>query len=30
MLILHEKQLQHVLNVYVVYFNEARPHQCIQ
>jgi transposase InsO family protein len=29
LLILHEKQLQRVLNVYVVYFNQARPHQGI-
>jgi putative transposase len=29
-LILQEKQLQHVLNAYVVYFNQARPHQGIQ
>jgi len=28
-LILHEKQLQRVLNGYVVYFNQARPHQGI-
>src|SRR5207302_4220739 len=27
LLILHERQLQRVLNVYVVYFNQARPHQ---
>jgi putative transposase len=30
LLILHEKQLQLVLNVYVRYFNQARPHQRIQ
>jgi putative transposase len=29
-LILHERQLQRVLNQYVVYFNRARPHQGIQ
>jgi putative transposase len=29
-LILHEKQLQRVLNAYVAYFNQARPHQGIQ
>ena len=29
LLILEEKQLQRVLNVYVVYFNQARPHQGI-
>jgi putative transposase len=29
LLILHEKQLQRVLNAYVVYFNQARPHQGI-
>jgi transposase InsO family protein len=29
-LILREKQLQRVLNQYVVYFNQARPHQGIQ
>ena len=28
-LILHEKQLQRVLNSYVAYFNRARPHQGI-
>ena len=28
--IFHEKQLQRVLNVYVAYFNRARPHQGIQ
>ena len=28
-LILHEKQLQRVLNAYVAYFNRARPHQGI-
>jgi putative transposase len=30
LLILHEKQLQRVLNGYVAYFNRARPHQGIQ
>ena len=30
MLIFHENQLQRVLNGYVAYFNEARPHQGIQ
>jgi putative transposase len=30
LLILHEKQLQHLLNAYVMYFNQARPHQGIQ
>jgi putative transposase len=30
LLIFHEKQLQRVLNQYVVYFNRARPHQGIQ
>ena len=30
LLILHEKQLQRVLNAYVAYFNRARPHQGIQ
>jgi putative transposase len=29
-LIFQEKQLQRVLNAYVVYFNQARPHQGIQ
>jgi putative transposase len=29
LLILQEKQLQRVLNAYVVYFNQARPHQGI-
>jgi len=29
-LILHEKQLHRLLNAYVVYFNQARPHQGIQ
>jgi transposase InsO family protein len=29
LLILHEKQIQRVLNAYVVYFNQARPHQGI-
>ena len=30
LLILHEKQLQRVLNLYVTYFNRARPHQGIK
>jgi putative transposase len=30
LLILHEKQLQRVLNAYVAYFNRARPHQGIK
>jgi transposase InsO family protein len=30
LLILHEKQLQRVLNAYVMYFNRARPHQGIK
>jgi hypothetical protein len=30
LLILHEKQLQQVLNRYVAYFNRARPHQGIR
>ena len=30
LLILQEKQLQRVLNAYVVYFNQARPHQGIK
>jgi putative transposase len=30
LLILHEKQLHRVLNAYVAYFNQARPHQGIQ
>ena len=30
LLILEEKQLQRVLNAYVVYFNQARPHQGIR
>jgi len=30
LLILHEKQLQHLLNAYVAYFNQARPHQGIK
>ena len=30
LLILQEKQLQRVLNAYVTYFNQARPHQGIQ
>jgi len=29
LLIFQEKQLQHVLNAYVAYFNQARPHQGI-
>ena len=29
-LILHEKQLHRVLNAYVQYFNQARPHQGIR
>src|SRR6266851_4704653 len=29
LLILHEKQMQRVLNQYVTYFNQARPHQGI-
>jgi putative transposase len=29
LLILHEKQLQRILNEYVEYFNQARPHQGI-
>jgi transposase InsO family protein len=29
LLILHERQLQRVLNAYVIYFNQARPHQGI-
>ena len=29
LLILHERQLQRVLNAYVAYFNQARPHQGI-
>ena len=29
-LVFREKQLQRVLNQYVVYFNRARPHQGIQ
>ena len=29
LLILHERQLQRVLNAYVTYFNQARPHQGI-
>jgi putative transposase len=29
LLILHERQLQRVLNAYVMYFNQARPHQGI-
>ena len=29
LLIFHEKQLQRVLNAYVAYFNQARPHQGI-
>jgi putative transposase len=30
LLTLHEKQLRRVLNAYVAYFNQARPHQGIQ
>jgi len=30
LLILHARQLQRVLNAYVIYFNQARPHQGIQ
>ncbi|MGZ3629894.1 MAG: integrase core domain-containing protein, partial [Ktedonobacteraceae bacterium] len=30
LLILYEKQLQRVLNAYIAYFNQARPHQGIQ
>jgi hypothetical protein len=30
LLILHEKQLQRVLNAYIHYFNRARPHQGIR
>ena len=30
LLILHEKQLQRLLNAYVAYFNQARPHQGIK
>jgi putative transposase len=30
LLILHERQFQRVLNAYVIYFNQARPHQGIQ
>jgi putative transposase len=30
LLILHEKQLQRILNAYVAYFNQARPHHGIQ
>src|SRR5215469_11432953 len=30
LLILQEKQLQRVLNAYMVYFNQARPHQGIR
>ena len=29
-LILHEKQLHHLLKDYILYFNQARPHQGIQ
>jgi putative transposase len=29
LLILQERQLQRILNAYVVYFNQARPHQGI-
>ena len=30
LLIMQERQLQRVLNAYVVYFNQARPHQGIR
>jgi hypothetical protein len=30
MIILHEQQLAYVLQAYVVYFNQARPHQGLQ
>ncbi|HEY7122978.1 MAG TPA: integrase core domain-containing protein [Ktedonobacterales bacterium] len=30
LLILHEQQLSRVLQVYVTYFNRARPHQGLQ
>ena len=30
LLIFHERQLQRVLNAYVAYFNQARPHRGIQ
>ena len=30
LLILHEKQLQRVLNAYILYFNRSRPHQGIR
>jgi putative transposase len=30
LLIFHERELKRVLNEYVVYFNQARPHQGIQ
>jgi putative transposase len=30
LLILHERQLQHALNAYIHYFNQARPHQGIR
>jgi putative transposase len=30
LLILQERQLQRVLNTYVAYFNQARPHKGIQ
>src|SRR5215469_10551281 len=30
LLILHKRQLQCILNAYVTYFNQARPHQGIQ
>jgi len=30
LLILHERQLQRILNAYVTYFKQARPHQGIQ
>jgi putative transposase len=29
-LVFHQKQLHHLLNAYVAYFNQARPHQGIQ
>ena len=30
LLILHEQQLSRVLQAYVAYFNQARPHQGLQ
>ena len=30
LIILHERQLQYVLNQYIAYFNLARPHQGIR